>query len=210
MTLLLEAKTREQVGKNIGEVRDSGFIPAVLYGHGITNQSLSIGYSQFEKIYKEAGESSLVDLQVDGGKTVKVLVADVQYDAVKHSIIHADLYQVKMDEKINAAIPLVFFGESPVVKELGGTIVNSIEEIEVKCLPGDLVKEIRVDMQALKTFEDKILVKDLEAPSNIEVLTDPEVVVATAVAVREEKEETPVAAPAETPVAAPAEDKKTE
>ncbi|MFA5076696.1 MAG: 50S ribosomal protein L25 [Patescibacteria group bacterium] len=178
--LLVNAQQREIEGKKVQTLREQGKIPAVLYGHGLKNISLMVNYHEFEVALKEAGESTLVDLKIGDGQPIKVLIHDVQYDAVKHTLIHVDFYQVKMDEEITAVIHLVLVNEAPAIKELGGTLVKGLEEIHVKCLPADLVKEIKVDVSVLKAFEDMIRVKDLPIPKGMEVLADPDTVVAAA------------------------------
>ena len=91
---------------------------------------------------------------------------------------HIDFYQVRMDEEIEAEVELVFKGESAAVKELGGVLVKNMDAIEVKCFPGDLPSEIEVDITPIKTFDDYIYVKDLPVSEKVEVLVDPETVVA--------------------------------
>jgi len=198
MTIKLEVKSRELVGKKVFKLREKGEIPAVLFGHGEKNSNIQLDGVSFEKIYKEAGESTIIDLVVDGGKTVKTIISDVQYDPVKSKLTHVDFRIVKMDEKITAGIPLEFIGESKVVKEDGGSIVHNISEVEIECLPGDLIYEIVVDLSVLNTFDDVITIKDLKIPAKVEILGhEPEDVVALAVRVQEEKEEAPVVAPVE-------------
>ncbi len=186
------------MGKKVFKLREKGEIPAVLFGHGEKNSNIQLDGVSFEKVYKEAGESTIIDLVVDGGKTVKTIISDVQYDPVKSKLTHVDFRIVKMDEKITAGIPLELIGESKVVKEDGGSIVHNISEVEIECLPGDLIHEIVVDLSALNTFDDVIMIKDLKIPAKVEILGhEPEDVVALAVRVQEEKEEAPVVAPVE-------------
>ena len=209
MTIKLEAKSRELVGKKVFKLRENGELPAVLFGHGDKNSNLQLDYVSFEKIYKEAGESTIIDLVVDGGKTSKAIISDVQYEPVKGRLSHVDFRIVKMDEKITAGSPLEFIGESKVVKEDGGSIVHNISEVEIECLPGDLIHEIIVDVSVLKTFDDVIMIKDLPLPKNVEIMGhEPEDVVALAVAVKEEKEEAPVVTEAPVEGAVPAEGAK--
>ncbi|MFA6918885.1 MAG: 50S ribosomal protein L25 [Patescibacteria group bacterium] len=193
MTIKLEAKSRELLGKKVFKLRENGEIPGVVFGHGDKNSNIQLDYVPFEKIYQEAGESTIIDLVIDGGKVVKTIISDVQHDPVKGRLSHVDFRIVKMDEKITAGIPLEFFGESKVVKEDGGSIVHNISEVEIECLPGDLIHEIKVDLSVLKTFDDVIMIKDLALPKNVEILGhESDDVVALAVAVQEEKEEAPV------------------
>lgn len=210
MTLKLEAKTRTDLGKKAEFLRQAGKIPAVMYGHGEENHNIELNYIEFEKVLEEAGESTLVDVNIDGSKAVKTIIADVQRDPVKGRIIHADLHQVNMKEKINANVQVEFTGESRAVKEDGAVLIHNISEIEINCLPGDLMSEIIVDISALDKIGDVIMIKDLKIPVGVEILNhEEEDVIALVAAPKEEKEEAPVAAPAEGE-AAPAEAAKTE
>jgi len=158
--------------KLIGQIRETNeklskeFIPAVLYGKGVTNASLKIKLVDFEKVFKGAGESNLIDLDFGQG-AVKVLVKDTQHDALKHIFTHIDFYQVNMKEKITAEIPLHFSGESRAIKELGGALIKDLTALEVECLPSDLVDHIDVDISVLATFGDAIRVNDLKLPKGL-------------------------------------------
>lgn len=175
----LKVKTRQAVGKELNKLRQEGFVPAVLYGHNTKNQNIQVSARELAKIYSQAGESTLIDLTIDDKAPTKVLIQDTQRDPVKDSFVHVDFYQVNMTEKITTEIELNFIGESKAVKELGGVLVKNTNSIEVKCLPGDLVSKIDVDISVLETFDDAIHVKDLDVSDKIKVLTDIEEIVAT-------------------------------
>ena len=196
MTLKLAAKKRELIGKKSASLRQNNKIPAVLYGHGIKNENLELDYVTFEKLYNEAGESTIVDLAIDGQEPVKTLISSLQLDPIKNKISHVDFLQVKMDEKIHAHIEIKFTGESKVVKEDGGLLVHNISEVEVKCFPGDLIHEIEVDVSKIQTVDDVITIKDLPLPAKIEILHhEPDDVVVMATMPQEEKIEAPVTPP---------------
>ncbi len=177
--LNFSAKSREQIGREVEELRDDGMIPAVLYGPGIENKNLAVDAKEFVKLFKDAGKSTLVSLKVEGQKSdFKVLVNDYAVDPVNGKVIHIDFYQPDLAKEIETEVPLVFEGESPAVKDLGGTLVKNFSEITVKALPADLPREIKVDTSKLKTFDDTILVKDLAISDKVELLKDPEEIVA--------------------------------
>lgn len=189
MDLKLSAQLRE---KNEKLSPDS--LAAVLYGKGVVNQNLKIKKVDFDKVFKAAGESNLINLDF-GASPVKVLVKDIQRDALKNFFTHVDFYQVNMKEKIHTEIPLHFIGESKAVKELGGVFIKDISTLEVECLPSDLVDHIDVDISGLNTFSDAIRVNDLILPKGIVLMHHTNEVVA---AVKEPKiEEEPVVAAAE-------------
>lgn len=186
--LSLKVQSRQEVGKKIKNMRTQGKIPAVLYGHGVKNVNLTLSKSEFEKIFKKAGESSLIDLVIDDDKPVKVLIHDVQHNALTDGYIHVDFRQVNMDEKITAKIGLKFIGESTAVKELGGVLVTQLSEIEVSCLPQYLVHEFEINISPLKAFNDAIFVKDLKIASEIKILNNPEDIIVSVIAPRTDKE----------------------
>ncbi len=178
-TLVLEAQLREITGKKVSALREKGLIPAVLYGHTIQGKMISVPNIPFTKVFKKAGESSLIDLVIDNAPAVKVLVYDIAKDPLTEAFTHIDFYQVDMTEKLTTEIPLKFIGESRAMKELAGILVKSVNELNVRCLPGDLVHEIEVDISALVTFEDVIKISHITLPKGIEVLDNANNVIAT-------------------------------
>lgn len=175
--LSLSANIRKTLGKKTKSLRKKDILPGVLYGPKIKPLVLEIDLKEFEKIYKEAGESSLISLEVDNRK-VPVLIHAIQRDPLSLEPIHIDFYQPSLEEEITANVPIIFEGVSPVVKELGGTLVREISELEVKALPQNLPHEIKVNVGNLKTFEDEILIKDLKIPAGVKVQRGPDDIVA--------------------------------
>jgi len=175
--LTLTAKIRKILGKKVRILRKGGVFPAVLYGSKTKSVSLEVDLKEFEKIYHEAGESSLLSLEVDGKKH-PVLIHQVERDPVTSKTIHVDFYQPSLEKEIVAKVPLVFEGIAPAVKDFGGTFIKNISELEVKALPQNLPHEIKINIQKLKTFEDNILVKDLEVPQGAKILRKPEDIIA--------------------------------
>lgn len=184
----LAAVSRTITGKKTRELRAQSLVPAVMYGRGQETRLLTVPSGVFKKVFQAAGESTLVDLSVDNGAPVKVLIHEVQRDAVTGDIEHVDFYQVNMTEKLETTIPLTFVGEAKAVKELGGVFVKVMDHVPVTCLPQDLVHEIEVDISKLATFEDALHIKDVAAPKGIEITSDPEEVIALVQAIKEEVE----------------------
>jgi len=178
--LTLSVKIRKTFGRKVKLQREKGVIPAVLYGPKLKKaQSLELDEKIFNKIYQEAGESSLISLQVEGeSKEIPVLIHEIQLDPLSDKIIHVDFYQVSLETEIVAKISLVFEGIAPAVKDLGGTLVKNISEVEVKALPQKLPKDIKVDVGNLKSFEDNVLIEDLELPEGVKILKEPKEIVA--------------------------------
>ncbi|MFA6587525.1 MAG: 50S ribosomal protein L25 [Patescibacteria group bacterium] len=188
MTLKLQAKIRTANKTEKIKIRKSGLIPAVLYGHGIKNQNLSVEKKVFEKIYREAGESTIIETEIEGQHPVKALIQDVTRHPTTGDILHVDFYQIRMDEKITHDIPLSFVGESKAVKELGGILVKNLSTLSIRCLPADLPSELTVDISILLDFESRITVAELIAPKGVEILAKPEEVLAVVEPPRSEEE----------------------
>lgn len=186
--LAISAKIRKNLKRKTKLLRKQNKLPAVLYGHKAKNTPLEISYKDFERIYKEAGESSLISLEIEGEKKAyQVLIHDIQRDPLSGRFIHVDFYQPSLTEKTEADIPLKFVGESEAVRNLGATLVKNILEIEVRALPRDLPHEIEVDISKLKTFDDHIKVSDLNLPKEIEILKDPEEIIVSVVPSQKEE-----------------------
>lgn len=184
----LQAKLRTQTGRQVRALRQAGFIPAVLYGRGIPSKNLEVEYQPFVQMFKKAGESSLIDLSIGEEAPIKVLVHDFTRDPLTENFTHIDFYQVNMAEKIETAIPLKFVGEAPAIKEAGGVLYKGFEEVEVECLPGDLVSEIEVDISPLKTFDDILHLSDLKLPPGITLILKTNEVLAKVAAPRSDEE----------------------
>lgn len=186
MSFTLTAAMRQIKGQ---KVRYEGLLPGVIYGAGKNSESVSIKLPEFLKLYKQAGEASLIDLSLDGKDAGKVLVQDVQYDPVSDAIIHVDLRRIDMNKVMTATVGLKFVGEVPVIKEQGGTLVTTVQQVQVKCLPKDLVSHIDVDLKSLVNYEIVIKIKDLKLPAGI-TITSPhaeDLVVKAARALTEEE-----------------------
>jgi large subunit ribosomal protein L25 len=188
--LKLTSKIRKETGREVEDIREAGFTPAILYGPGIKNLNLSVNAKELEKIYGEAGQSSLVSLDVaDSKEKYMILINDIKRDGVTEKILHVDLYQPDLTKEIEAEIELVFIGESSAVKESGGTLVKNMTELTVKGMPQRLPREIKVNIETLTDFEKSILVKDLVLPEGVKALKNPEEIVALAVPVEKIEEE---------------------
>jgi len=174
----LSAKTRKEKGKKTNSLRGAGSIPAVVYGPKAKNISIQVDEKEFKKVLNKAGESSLIELLIEGEKDKKpVLVHDIQRNPVSGNFMHVDFFQASLTQEVEVKIPLVFEGTAPAEKDLGGTVVKNMLEIEVKALPQNLPHEIRINVDSLKTFEDHISVKDLVLPKDVEVLKKPEEII---------------------------------
>ncbi|NQU77087.1 50S ribosomal protein L25 [Candidatus Falkowbacteria bacterium] len=184
----LKAKTRTSLGKKNQALRKKGLIPACVYGHKIKNQNIELDAPTFNNIFKQAGETSLLDLQVDDKKPVKVIVQEVDHDTLKDEILHADFYQIREDEKLSVDVELEFINQSKAVEEEAGVLVKSLDTIKIQCLPADLIHKIEVDISALENFGDVIYAKDLKVTEKVEIMDSPDTAVVSVAAPRSEKE----------------------
>lgn len=166
----------EKVDAPAKDLRNQGKIPAIIYGKDFDNQKLALDQTNFNRLYKEAGSSNLIDLRI-GGDSEKVLIHDVQFHPLSGKILHVDFLKINMKAKIKTEVPLEIVGETPLVIEQEGSLITSKDAVEVECLPNDLVDHIKVDVSVLTEFEQNIKVSDLVAPQGIEILDDPEEVI---------------------------------
>jgi len=210
-TMDLNAEKREQLGRAVKVLRRKGFIPAELYGRGLENIHLSIAAKEFAKVFKEAGENTVVQIVV-GGERHPALVQEVNRNYLTNEVDHIDFYQVRMDEKITAKIPLEFVGIAPGVRDKGGILNKGVAEIEVEALPGDLPHRLTVDISSLDDVNKSLRVKDIAVPKGVKVLVDMETAVATVTPplAEEVKVEEAAAAPDLTAVKVETEEKKAE
>lgn len=174
----LQSKVRQQTNRDSKVLRQTGLIPAVLYGHNIANQNLSVNAIDFEKALRKAGESTIIELQMEDGSKKNVLIQDVQYHYLNSQPIHVDFFEVSMTEKLTATVQIEFVGESMAVKAHGGTLVKVLSEVEVECLPADLPQNFEVDISKLATFADVITVVDIPHSEKVTIKAEPEEVIA--------------------------------
>jgi large subunit ribosomal protein L25 len=206
----LVAIKREQFGRALKTLRAKGFIPAELYGHGVENLHLSVTVKDFKKVFKAAGESTMIDLMVEGKKR-PVMIHEVNTDPVTDEVVGIDFYQVRLDEKLKIKVPLSFVGESAGVREKQGILVKAVSELEIEALPQAIPHSIEVDISKLTDIGTSVQVKDLSVAKDVRILIDPETVVATVTARMTEEEEAKLAAAADvTAIKSEVEEKKEE
>ncbi|MBI2121492.1 MAG: 50S ribosomal protein L25 [Candidatus Sungbacteria bacterium] len=202
----LKASSRTELGRRVKPLRKDGFLPGVVYGEGVASRPVSVPYKDFDKVYREAGESTIIELDVDG-KQYNVLIQDIARDPMRGDMLHADFYAVRMDKVIRTKVRVAFVGESPAVKNDGGVLVKVMQEIEVEALPKDLTREIRVDVSKLVVLESRITVKDIVLPQGVKALAAPDDVL---VLVEKPRAEEELAALKQAPLAEPVAEVKTE
>ena len=187
----LTVTERDIAGKSPKALLKEGWIPAELYGHGVPNVHLSVAAKEFTKVYAAAGENTVVTLAI-GKEQRPAIIHHVERHYLSGQPAHIDFYQVRMDEKITAYVPIVFIGDSSAVREKSAVINKSMTEIEVEALPNDLPHDLTVDLSLLDDIDKTIYVRDIAVPKGVTILVDDDTAIATATAPRVEEE---VAAP---------------
>lgn len=191
--IALHALPRAVVGKKVKRIRREGWVPLVLYGPGFEPELYQANDFETNRVLAAAGMTSLVSLQVEGGRAPhKVLVRDIQRDVLTDALIHVDLYRVSMTHKITTEVPIELVGESPLVTQEQALLLTLVDRVEIECLPSDLVSSLELDIGTLQSMDDALLVKDLPVPEGITILTGGDEVIARlalATRVSEEEEE---------------------
>lgn len=189
MELTVEKRDSSVKAKSL---RDKGLLPAVIYGRSEESTPITVDAKTFGKLYKAAGESTVITIKGLGGEK-DALIHEVVVDAVDGHPIHADFYAIEKGQKVTVSVPLEFDGVAPAVKDFGAVLVKVIHEIEMTIVPKDLPQHISVDISSLKNIDDQILVSDLKLPASAEITVPMDEVVAMAAKVEEETEVAPVA-----------------
>lgn len=192
---ILKAEERKISGRKVKTLRVQGLIPANISGKKIKSLAIQVNQKEFEKVYKEAGETGIVSLSL-GSDERPVLIHNIQVDPASDAMVHVDFLQVDLKQKVTAEVPVELVGESPAEKQALGTVVQQMNEIEVEALPMDLPEKFEVSVEDLTEVDQAIYVKDLKVDkSKVELKADPEaIVVKVEPPQKEEVVETPVAA----------------
>jgi large subunit ribosomal protein L25 len=186
--ITLTASARSEKGKRASALFDAGKMPAVVYGPKQESTPITLSAKEFEKVLKQAGESSVIELSGVGPATLQVLIHEVEHDPVTHTPRHADFYAIEKGAKVEVAVPFDFVGESPAVKG-GNNLVKVMHELEIEAAPADLPHDIKVDISTLANVGDQIHVKDLALPAGVVAKVGEDEVIALIQEVQEEKEE---------------------
>lgn len=168
---VLKAEPRTVLGKKVKKLRREGILPTNVYGKGLASVSLQVSMDEFKAIYKEVGDTGLIDLQFDG-KTKPVLIKSLQMNFETRTPLHADFYQVNLKEKIKAVVPIILTGEPQAVTDKAGMLLHTLNDVEVEALPEALPEHIEVSVEHLAAVGDGLTVADLKAPEGVTILSD--------------------------------------
>ncbi|HOU41804.1 MAG TPA: 50S ribosomal protein L25 [Promineifilum sp.] len=174
--IVIEAEPREITGKQVSQLRREGWIPGVIYGR---KEPVSVQMEQkaLRRALRTVGTTHLADVNV-GGQMRTVLVREIQQHATRGDLVHVDFMEVDMKSKLRATAELVGVGMSTPQSQGLGVTTMMLREVDIECLPENLVAEIEVDLSAIQAADDVIHVRDLTAPTGVEILSDPELMVA--------------------------------
>jgi len=182
----ISAKKREITGSKVSRRRREGFIPAVIFSkkHSVEKTkplNIELDAKEFENVFKEAGESTLITVKFENDHEHTVLVSDVQRHPVTLRITHASLYEVDLKEKITATVEIEIINEdkcSP-IQTGEGIAITVLPEVEVNCLPADIPHKFEADISKLSEIGATLHIKDLQVDaSKVEIMADPEEVIA--------------------------------
>lgn len=190
--LSLNIKTRD-MKVSPDNIRQSGSIPAVFYGPKEPSTSIVMPMIDFKKVWKKAGESSVIILKDEKGTEHEVLIHEVDIHPLSGEPRHADFYVIEKGKKVKVQIPLIFTGVSSAVKDKAGILVKVQREIEIEAAPRDLPHDVTVDISSLIELTDVIVAKDLKLPVGVELMIGPDEVIASIAVAKEEVEEAPTA-----------------
>lgn len=189
----LTATKRSKTDK-LGDIRTNGMVPAVVYGAQVENTTISVSSVDFQKIFRVAGETSTIVLELEDEKTkakkkLDVLIYEVQVNPVKGFPIHIDFLAVDMNKPIEVKVPIEFDGIAPADKNGSGVLVKVLHELEIEALPKNIPHAITVDLSPLAELDSQIHAKSISLPNGVKLLTDGDEVVALISAIKEEVEE---------------------
>ncbi len=192
--IVIEAQKRNLKGKKVGALRRQGFLPGIIYGRigkdPIDPILIQLDLHEASKTIRKLTGSSLVRVMVDG-EEYPVVLREVQKDIIYGTLKHVDFMAISLTEKLQTAVPIELIGQAPAEVTMAAVVVTGISELEIECLPQDMPERIEVDATVLEDIDSVIYVKDLDLPDNIDVLTDPDELIAgvTYVTIEEEEEE---------------------
>ncbi len=189
-SLTLQASKRNTLGKKTRFLRRQGITPAHLFGRGLESLPLQCDTAKLQRTITQAGTTRLIALEIDGDKQPRsVFIREIQREATTGALIHVDLYQVQMKERIKVEVPIVLVGEAPALREKGRSLTHGVTRLSIECLPDNVPPKIEVDLSPLEEADQAIYVRDILLSPDVTVITDPDQLVVKISKVYVEKEE---------------------
>ncbi len=178
--LTLSATNRTVLGKKVKRLRREGVLPANVYGRGVDSTAIQLDGRDFRRAIREAGIRSMFELAIEGEQESRhVLVRALDREGGTGDPIHVDFYQVDLNRPIQTTAIIRLVGVPPAVTDLGGTLLQNLETVAIRCLPLDIPEAIELEVSSLVSFELSLTVGDLHVPQGVEVLVATDIGVAT-------------------------------
>lgn len=178
VTYSIAAEPRELMAKRTKQLRRAGYVSGVVYGHKVANENVQVSRKEFEHTYLRAGSTTLVDLSIGGGKSRKVFIHEVVRDPINYQLTHVDFLAVNLREEMTMNVALLLVGESPIVANNEGLLLQQMGHVSVRALPNNIPALLEVDISGLTEIDQAIHVSDIELPEKVTLLSHPEDVVA--------------------------------
>ena len=157
---MLELKTRTELGKNkVNKLRKADMVPGVIYSKGEETRSIKVDRGNLQRVYKIAGTSSIIDLELEG-ETIPAIIKELQLDPVKDEYVHVDFQKIKMEEVVKLTIPVVLEGKDN-IRLQPSVLMQQLDEIEIECLPKYIPEAAVADVSNID-FNTPIYVSDLD------------------------------------------------
>lgn len=175
----LRAEPRTTVGKKLGALRRSGYVPANVYGPGMTSIPIQVDAKMFHSIAHHATSTTMINLTIgDEAKPRTVYLQKVQWQWIKREPFHLDFYAVNLKRRMRSTVQLSFRGESPAAKIADAMVIQPVGQVHVEALPDDMPESIEVDLSVLTELDQAIHARDLKIPEGVTLLDDPDELIA--------------------------------
>jgi len=183
LELLVDSRT--VTGKKVKALRRQGIVPAHLYGRDTESLAIQVPTRTMANLLRTAGRNAIIELQINGERDRRpVVLRGVQRNPVTGELVHIDFFQISLTETLRSQVPLVLVGEAPAASVYGGVLLQGLDHVIVEALPADIPAHIEVNVSQLETIDSSLFVRDLAIPPKVNVLSDPDQVVAKVAAPR--------------------------
>ena len=173
--LTLSVQPRTVLGKQVKHLRADGMVPGVVYGGALDEpKSLQMNLRELDRVLVQAGTSTVIDLQIEGSRSLPVLARVVQRHPLRHTVTHVDFLAVRMDRPITVAVPVQLVGESEAVEAKTALLMTLLDTVEVEALPDNLPSHLELDISVLTEAGQNLTAGDIALPANVTLVSDPE------------------------------------
>ena len=174
----LKAEKREVVGKKVSRLRIAGKVPGAVYGPKHPPTRLQFQYRELELALMHAGGTNIIDLDIVGDKSVPVLAREVQRDIIRGDILHVDFLALDMNAVIRTEVPVTYTGESPLVAARKAILLTGPNTLTIEVLASNLMNQIEVNLDSMEEMGDTITVADLNLGDDVNIINDPDEMIA--------------------------------